>query len=370
MKVLILSCSTGQGYNEAAQAIYETLKNRGVYCDFEDGLSFADEKTASAVGKAYNFITTNIPKILGAVYKVGDLLSFKKVKSPVYKANEKYKEDLYNFIIDNGYEMVITSHLFPAQALSSLKEEKRINAPCIAVVADYASAPLWEETSLDAYIIAHKDIASDFIAKGIPEEKLFPMGIPVKPDFKEKTDKLTAREILKIEQDKPMYLIMTGSMGYGNIGSLIVSILNIYKNKVNIVVMGGINTRMKTSLRSRFSRQKNVYIKGFSKRIPLYMDACDVLFTKPGAQTSTEAAIKNIPIILTEEIPGVETKNAEFFKEKGLAIYDTDINNQLSAAAKLIRNEQARNEMIEAQQREINENAADDICDFILNYNN
>ncbi|MBR4949971.1 MAG: glycosyl transferase [Clostridia bacterium] len=369
MKVLILSCTTGQGYNEAGQAIYEGLKKRKIDCDFEDGLSFADEKAPRAVGSAYNLITTYIPKILGAIYKLGEFLSFKKIKSPVYKANEKYKEELYNFIIDNGYDMVITTHLFPAQALSSLKEEKRINTHCVGIVADYAPAPLWEETHLDAYIIAHKDIASDFISKGIPEEKLFPLGIPVKSDFLEKTDKLTAREILEIEQDKPMYLIMTGSMGYGNIGSLIVSILNNYKNKVNIVVMGGINKRMKSSLRSRFARQKNVYIKGYSKRIPLYMDACDVLFTKPGAQTSTEAAIKNIPIILTEEIPGVEAKNAEFFKEKGLAFYDTDISNQLSAAAKLIRNEQARNEMLEAQQREINKNAAEDICDFILNFN-
>lgn len=367
MKVLILSCNTGQGHNGAGQAIFENLKERGISCDFIDALTFAGKTVSQKVEKTYNFITTRVPGIFGVLYKAGNFISNPDRKSPVYKANEHYKQQLYNFIIDNKYTVIVTPHLFPAQTLSSLKESKKLNIPCIAVATDYTSIPFWEETRMDAYIIPHKDLISDFISKGIPEEKLYSLGIPVKNEFKEKIPKTTAREILKIEQDKPMYLIMTGSMGYGNVGSLIVSILKNYGNKVNIVVMGGTNKKLKSKLRDRFARQHNVYIKGFSNRIPLYMDACDILFTKPGGLTSTEAAVKNIPVILTEPIPGCETKNALFFNSKGMAFYDDNVKNQISAAAKLIRNEQAKADMIESQKKEINSNACDDICDFILN---
>lgn len=38
------------------------------------------------------------------------------------------------------------------------------------------------------------------------------------------------------------------------------------------------------------------------------MAAADVLFTKPGGLTTTEAAVKGIPIVHTRPIPGCETK--------------------------------------------------------------
>lgn len=367
MKVLILSCNTGQGHNGAGQAIYENLKERGISCDFIDALTFAGKSVSQKVEKTYNFITTHVPSVFGMMYKAGTIISNSDRKSPVYKANEHYKQQLCDFIIDNDYSVVVTPHLFPAQTLSALKEEKLLNIPCIAIATDYTSIPFWEETRLDAYVIPHKDLISDFTSKGIPEEKIYPFGIPVNTKFNEKISKAEARDILKIEQDKPLYLIMTGSMGFGNIGSLIVDILKNYGTKVNIVVMGGTNKKLKSKLRDRFAKQHNVYIKGFSKRIPLYMDACDVLFTKPGGLTSTESAVKNIPVILTEPIPGCETKNAHFFSERGIAFFDDSIKNQIAAASKLIRNEQARNDMLDAQRKEINSNACNDICDFILN---
>ena len=46
LKVLILSCSTGQGHNTAAEAVREALEARGAECVLLDPFSFKGERVA------------------------------------------------------------------------------------------------------------------------------------------------------------------------------------------------------------------------------------------------------------------------------------------------------------------------------------
>ena len=138
-------------------------------------------------------------------------------------------------------------------------------------------------------------------------------------------------------------------MGYGHIDKLIDALLSRLSDKINIIVLGGTNETLKTKLRQRFNN-KNVYIIDFTKQVSLYMDACDILLTKPGGLTSTESAVKNIPTIFTNPIPGCETKNAYFFEQRNMEKLLTD---------------ESYKDMIYSQNQNINKNAAKDICDFI-----
>ena len=47
---------------------------------------------------------------------------------------------------------------------------------------------------------------------------------------------------------------------------------------------------------------RGLQIVGYTKQAALWMEACDVLLTKPGGLTSTEAAVKNVPLVLTAPI--------------------------------------------------------------------
>ena len=70
-------------------------------------------------------------------------------------------------------------------------------------------------------------------------------------------------------------------------------------------------------IRDRFCSDCRVLAVPFTDNVQLYMDACDVLLTKPGGLSSTEAAVKNVPMVHTDPIPGCETKNAQFFMDRG-----------------------------------------------------
>ncbi|NLC18363.1 MAG: glycosyl transferase [Clostridiales bacterium] len=366
MKVLILSCDTGEGHNSAAIAICKYLKKAGVECKVLDALSLKSEKASKGAALAYLSVI-RIPCLFGLIYKAGMLVSSSRFKSPVYYMNKSYSDKLYEYINDNGFDTVITTHLFPAEALTALKRAKRLSAYTIAVNTDYTCIPFWEETELDYYIIPHRDLIREFVRRGIPKEKLLPFGIPVKPEFYKRLPRQMARERfcrqynVSLDCSKPWYMIMSGSMGYGKIKGLVRAAIRLHRSSVNIIVICGSNHRLQSKLKLVYKNNKNVAICGYCKDVPLIMDASDVLFTKPGGLSSTEAAIKSIPIIHMAPIPGCESKNAEFFKNRFMSYSSKYIRKQLKAAAKICSDDHYRSKIIQAQQ----ENIARDTCDKI-----
>jgi len=366
MKVLILSCDTGEGHNSAAYAIYDYLKTVNVECEVVDALSLKSRQASKMAAVTYLSVI-KIPFLFRIIYNAGRLLSNTKIKSPVYYMNKCYKDQLHNYINKYGFDTIMTTHLFPAEALTALKREKRLNVPTIAVNTDYTCIPFWEETELDYYIIPHKDLIDEFYRRGIPKEKLLPFGIPIKPEFYEKIPKDEARkkfcELYNISFDvsKPWYMIMSGSMGYGKVHQLVNAIIKLQKTDTNIIVICGINNKLKYKLDNEYKKFTNVAILGFCKDIPLIMDACDVLFTKPGGLSSTEAAVKNIPIIHTAPIPGCETRNAQFFRKRSMSYSSKSIRKQLKTAIRICNDDGYRNHILQSQAENISRNTCSNI---------
>lgn len=365
MKVLILSCNTGQGHNAAGKAILENLTQRGIACEMADALAFAGDKVSKITSDTYVKIATASPSVFHFLYKAGDRISSDKHKSIVYLANSRYAEPMYRYITENGFDTVITPHLFPAETLTYLKRKRGLSINTFAVATDYTCIPFWEETNLDSYFIPHRDLIEEFREKGIPAEKLIPTGIPVSKCFRDGMEQPRAKRQLGYKEEERFLLVMTGSMGFGNVKELTSSLLQKFPESVKIVVLGGNNEKMKQGLRASFETER-VQVMDFTDQVSLFMDACDLLFTKPGGLTSTEAAVKNVPFLHTAPIPGCETINAAFFEERGLSICAEKPEDLSNMAYSLWTDREKRNRMRENQRREINPNACDDICDFII----
>ncbi|MBC8537184.1 MGDG synthase family glycosyltransferase [Feifania hominis] len=362
MKVLILSCSTGQGHNSAGQAVYECLQQRGVCCEMRDALGFSSGRVSKNVCGAYVGITTHVPGLFSLLYSAGGLISTSRIKSVVYYANTLYAPKIGDYIRENGFDTVVVSHLFPAEALTYLRRKGSLSARCYAIATDYTCIPFWEETELDRYFIPHADLTEEFARKGIPADRLTATGIPVSQRFAQRLPADEARRLLKLPQQGRLYLVMTGSMGYGNAGELTERLLRRVGADDSIVIFGGNNETMKRELRTRYEGERRVRVLDFTRDVPLYMDACDLVFTKPGGLTSTEAAVKRAALAHTAPIPGCETKNAAFFKDRGLSLCDQNLDALVDQAVALANDPTARRSMAEAQAAHSNPHAAQDIC--------
>ena len=160
-KVLILSCGTGGGHNSAAKAIKENLEEKGLYVDFVEYLDIVNPKIRKEVNNLYIKTTKGNGKIFKVVYKLGEMYQKTNLKSPVYALNFLNKKRLYQYIVENEYKYIITTHLFAAQALTAIKKEHDIKFTQVAT--DYVCIPFWEETNPDYFIVPHEELEKDFI---------------------------------------------------------------------------------------------------------------------------------------------------------------------------------------------------------------
>lgn len=320
MKVLILSCNTGGGHNAAASALKESLNFYHHEAEVLDLMSLGRKHTSALVGGAYVKLVSVFPAGFGALYQLGELVRKFPWKSPVYYANARLGNALADYIDQNHFNAVVTTHLYPAETLTWMKQKGRLTIPCVAVATDYACIPFWEETNCDYYVVPHKDLIPEFASCGIPEEKLLPLGIPVRPAFARPASKEDVRRHLGLPENAPLFLVMSGSMGFGKVHLLAHELVSRLENGEQAVIICGNNKKRMRSLRLQFHKNPNVHIIGFTRHVAEYMAATDVLFTKPGGLSSTEAAVRRVPLVHTDPIPGCETKNRAFFVSRGMSV--------------------------------------------------
>ncbi len=368
VKYLILSRSSGQGHNSAAKALQEKLTQFGAEADFVDGARFVRSICNDGFSKVYISVTQHAAPLFGKAYQIARHLSSPNRKFVIYYCNVRGAAALHEYIEDNGFDGVITTHLYPAETLTWLRRNRGLTVPTFFIGTDYTCIPFEEETELDYYFVPQGEAGRTYLERGIPAEKLRYTGIPVRDAFCGRGDRLQARAALGLEPDRPYYLIMSGSMGYGNLEELTDSVLR-QAPDAHPILLGGSNQALKARLRERYDPE-TATVLDFTTQVPLYMDACDLLFTKPGGLTSTEAAAKNTALIHTKPIPGCETENARYFSGTGMSLTGEDTDELVARAVALANDPDAQAEMFRCQRTHINPHAADDICRAVLELTN
>ena len=357
-KVLILSCGTGGGHNSAAKAILEELLSQGLEADFMEYLEIINSNLKDKVNEIYLKSTNNEGKTFKVAYKLGEIYQKTNIKSPVYGLNQLNKNKLYDYIKRNGYEYIITTHLFAAQALTAIKKEHRINFT--AVATDYVCIPFWRETNPDFMITPSDELKSSFIDQGVKENKLIPLGIPVKRAYSEDYDINDCKKKVGLDINKRYVLLLTGSMGFGNVEE-IVDELNNNINRINLIVACGTNKELYEKLKGK----NNVIPLEFTENIDLYMKSSDIILSKPGGLTTTEIAVLGKPFIHTMPIPGCENYNANFFESHKMSLKCMNIPEIVESTKLLLENKDLCMELVENQRKYMNRNSCKDLVNLI-----
>ncbi len=361
MRALFLTVSTGQGHTSSARAIEKYLTDRGAETFFLDVYGYISPKLCKAVSKLYLFAAGKTPRFYGKQYDQEDMGKTGWVDI-VAELNKIIKNKFARYIVENKIDVVIASHLFAAQILTLIKDH--VDIKTLGIVTDYTLHPKWENTSLDYYVIADKSLIPLAHRKGIEKEKLLPLGIPVDMKFSVCGDKNEAKRELGFDTDKPLIYVMMGSMGYGNIFSVIREIDKIDVD-CNVAVCCGNNKRAKMLI-DRAHHRKKFKTYGFISNVDRIMDAADCIITKPGGLSATESLSKKLPMIFVDPIPGQEYRNVEFLVNNGVGLYTTKSFTVEDALNIYFNDAERRSEIKNAVERLSKPNAAKDIGEFIL----
>ena len=372
MKILILSASTGEGHNSSGKAILNAMLQRGIDAEMKDVLEIANPRASKKVSKTYVKSTEGhnlFSKVYALAVWVSEHLNQGR-RSPVYLFNKIYWRRLYRYLEQGGYDAVVSVHLFAAESLTAVKREGKLRIPTFFVMTDYTLHAFLNDTDLDYYIIPHEDLIHVYTRQGFKFDHIFPIGIPVDVDkFTTRQPKPEARKQVaeqlgfKLKANEGnWYLVMSGSMGFGNMSQLMREFISRIGKNDRVICVCGRNERNLHTVQRDFAKEGRVVPVGYTDKVSLLMDACDVVLSKPGGITTTETIIKNIPLVHTAPIPGIESENAEFCHERNMSFYAAKPVEQVEAAIRLATDTEAREAMLESQRR----NSEPKTCQFII----
>lgn len=367
MKILLLSCKTGGGHDAAANALKEQFEAQGHEAFVFDYLTLAGEKVARRVANFYVKTVQTAPEAFGYAYKLGLFVGKHTKRSPIYFFNRKMIKYLAPYLKSHKYDAIVMTHLYPMETLTAMLREKIELPPCIGVMTDYTVIPFIGETDVDEYIVPHPDLVEECAKNGLKKEKLHPFGIPYSPRILLDVTKERAKETLSLDQSKKTVLLIGGSMGAGNLLSLTDAFASDERTSATqTVIICGNNRALRYKILKKYRHDKRFKILGHTDKMPLYMKAADVIYTKPGGLTSTETAASRTPLVITYPIPGCETANKEFFLERGMAVSANKPAELVNAGFELISSPEKTAAMINAQKENVSEKATENAVNFIL----
>ncbi len=359
MNVLILSASTGGGHMAAAKALKSYIMNKDEFARVEvvDTLEYISPLLNRTISDSYAYMIKKSPKIFAAIYHASN--KDNKFSDLIVLLNNFFSKKLLNLIDDFKPDVIVATHMFPNEMVSYLKEENKISLPLICVMTDYAPHKTWISKNVDAYITANDDMKDDMIKLGVKKEKIYPFGIPVDEAFHIQKNKAEILNNLNLKSDIPTILVMAGSFGVSNILSIYDNLLEIEK-EFQIIVITGKNKKLydafdrkinpqnyKISSKINFEKidklkssikvhsetlekikklthkekkSKPTRLIFFTNEVYNCMQAADLIITKPGGLTVSEALASNLPLAIFNAIPGQEEENANFLVKNNMAI--------------------------------------------------
>jgi processive 1,2-diacylglycerol beta-glucosyltransferase len=176
-----------------------------------------------------------------------------------------------------------------------------------------------------ANIIEQKE---EMIKRGINPKKIFVCGMSLKPKLE--VDANLVRQKLNIKPGEQIILVGSGSLGTGFHENLLKQLSGIKTAK--ILVVCGKNEKYKKYLEQKFAGSNILPLGYYSPMGELYAVA-DVFFTKPGGLTVAESLQYNLPLIITNILPGQEQLNLDYLLAKGLVEQlSADVSGQIARA--------------------------------------
>ena len=352
-KVLIMSASTGGGHNRAARAIKEelikkTIDGENIECEIIDSLKLVNTTMDKIISTGYEKSAIYTPNAYGRVYKFSESGLASKNEFKDNMITSFMAKRFRRLLLDEQPDLIIGTHPFPMIALSTLKKQcsnsssnslfhstfndtftKHFNTKSfptlISVLTDYTTHSTWIQNELDYYVVGHEYVKELLIADGVDSEKVKPLGIPVEKSFLQNRDRETVLSELGFDKDKLTVLLMGGSFGAGNIRETLAEMIGIDRD-FQILVITGKNESLKDKIEKKFeldNLDKKIRVLGFTNKMNDILASIDVLVTKPGGLTTTEALLKDVPMIIPYYIPGQEEENLDFLCNCGSALRTT-----------------------------------------------
>jgi len=197
--------------------------------------------------------------------------------------------------------------------------------PLMTILTDLADYPphFWIERQEQYFICGTDKAVEQALAMGHAEPKVFRVsGMILNPRFYEiaplsAEQRAAERARLGFDPAQPVGLVLFG--GHGS--AVMCDIARQLSARRQLLLICGHNEKLAARLRA-LPRQAPMFVEGFTKEVPRYMQLADYFIGKPGPGSVSEAVAMRLPVIVESNawtLPQ-ERYNAEWVREQGVGI--------------------------------------------------
>ncbi len=348
--ILFLFSDTGGGHRSAAEAIIEAIN-----------LEYGGRVSTEMVDILLNYAPPPInlaPKIYPTLSRMPDVWEFgyrisdgKRRTHFAYTMLWPYvRRSLDRLLVEHPCDLVVSVHQLINNPVS--QAVKKYKVPFVTVVTDLVSThAAWYCTHADLVLVPTAAAYKRGRGFGLKPEQLVVAGMPVAERFCHPSgDRGLLRQKLNWRKDLPVVVLVGGGEGMGRLAANAKAI-DAAGLPLQLVMITGRNRALKDQL-ERYPWRIPVQIHGFIREMPDFMAAADVLITKAGPGTISEAFIAGLPLILYSKMPGQEDGNVSFVVNEGAGVWAPEPDQVVAALKRWIQDADAR-ERVAARSRQL-----------------
>lgn len=367
-RVLIMTVSAGEGHTRAAAAVKGQIAKHypAAQVPVLDTFRYASPRLEKMVLGTYLELLKVSPLLYKYLYNtsergnpLGGVAKNEFVKIMTSITGNK----LLNYIDSVNPQIILCTHPFSLGIAATMKKKGLINVPVVAILTDFTVHSYWVYSGVDYYCVATEALKSSLVEYSQSPEQIIVTGIPIDTAFVQIQDTERIKNELNLDLSLPTILVMGGGLGLGPLKD-VVDVLSARKD-CQIVVVCGHNDGLKRQIEQTTQFIPHIHTFGFVDNIHQLMGVADLMITKAGGLSCSEALALGLPLFIIDPIPGQEEKNTQFLVEQGAAVEIKDNEHLQKQIEQWFRNPQQRAKMASASQNIGQPDAAEKVLGLI-----
>ena len=324
-KVDFIYFDAGGGHRAAATALREVIEKQERALEIRmvnlqeqlDSIDFVRKYTGVRGQDVYNFL-------LKKGWTLGSAEMMVVMHAVIGLFQERQVRVLREFWRRSRPDMVVSMVPNFGRALGESLRTTLPGVPLVTILTDIADYPphFWMERQEQFFICGSDKAVEQALAMGHAESRVYRVsGMILNPRFYEiaplsAAERADGRRKLGFDPEEPVGLVLFGGQGAAVMRDIARSLYD-----RQLLLICGHNDRLRWELES-MPHGAAMFVEGFTKDVPRYMQLADYFIGKPGPGSISEAVAMRLPMIVERNawtLPQ-ERYNTEWVREQGVGV--------------------------------------------------
>jgi processive 1,2-diacylglycerol beta-glucosyltransferase len=201
-----------------------------------------------------------------------------------------------------------------------------LDAPLVTVITDNTAHSQWVHPETDCYFVGSEQVRQGLIYQGVPDHKIIVTGIPIDLKFALTPSREDLYVKFGLNPQIPVILIMAGAVGMLRGIPALCQVLDEFPLPLQVMVITGKDKGLYQHLGEQTSKLGKLFkVYQFVDNVDEFMAVSNLLITKAGGLTISEALAMGLPMLIYRPIPGQEMENTRYLLGAGAALPAYDL---------------------------------------------